>query len=187
MAAGSRADFLNRRMYLDIRTWLPDQMLTKVDRATMAHGLEARLPFLDHRLVEFAMGLPGEAKFTIGRLKRFLKEAFRELLPASIRHRRKHGFEVPLDEWLRGPLRDLARDALAPPRLAAHGLFEPMEVGRLLDEHEARSRNWSREIYGLLVFQMWHDRWMRPAAAAAPHAPRSPAEAPAAPAGTRSR
>jgi asparagine synthase (glutamine-hydrolysing) len=168
---GAASGFLTRRMYLDLRTWLPDQMLTKVDRATMAHGLEARVPFLDHRVVEFAMGLSDEAKFTVLTLKRFLKAAFGGLLPPSILHRRKHGFQVPIDEWLRGPLRDLTRSVLDPAVLRRHGLVEPAFVTRMIDEHEAGTRNWSTEIFGLLVFQLWHDRWMtkasRPAAAQA--------------------
>ena len=154
------ADFLTRRMHLDLRTWLPDQMLTKVDRATMAHGLEARVPFLDHRVVEFAMGLSDEAKFTVLSLKRFLKGAFAELLPPEVLHRRKHGFEVPLDEWLRGPLRGLARAALEGAALRRHGLVDPAFVTRMLDEHERAVRNWSSEIFALLVFQLWYDRWM---------------------------
>jgi asparagine synthase (glutamine-hydrolysing) len=158
-AEGHAAQFLNQRMYFDIRTWLPDQMLTKVDRATMAHGLEARVPFLDHRLVELAMTIPDEHKFTIRTLKRFLKAAFADRLPQAILHRKKHGFEVPVDEWLRGPLRDVARSALSPGALAAHGFFEPAPVVRMLDEHEARQRNWSKELFTLLVFQMWHRSW----------------------------
>jgi asparagine synthase (glutamine-hydrolysing) len=162
------ADFLTRRMALDVRTWLPDQMLTKVDRATMAHGLEARVPFLDHRVVEFAMGLSDQAKFTILSLKRFLKRAFAGLLPPEILHRRKHGFEVPVDEWLRGPLRGMARDVLAGPALRRHGLVDPAFVARMLDEHERAVRNWSGEIFAVLVFQLWYDRWMTGGGAAAP-------------------
>ncbi len=161
LRSASGAQFLNQRMAFDIQTWLPDQMLTKVDRATMAHGLEARVPFLDHRLVELAMRLPDEHKFTIRTLKRFLKTAFASRLPAGILHRRKHGFQVPVDEWLRGPLRDLAREALSPAALRVHGFFEPGPIGRMLDEHEARTRNWSKEIFTLLVFQMWHRTWFQ--------------------------
>jgi asparagine synthase (glutamine-hydrolysing) len=157
---GAAADFLTRRMYLDVRTWLPDQMLTKVDRATMAHGLEARVPFLDHRVVEFAMGLSDEAKFTMRSLKRFLKSAFDGLLPPKVLHRRKHGFQVPVDEWLRGPLRGLARSVLDSAALRKHGVVDPAFVARIVDEHEAGTRNWSTEIFGLLVFQLWYDRWM---------------------------
>src|SRR5580765_455408 len=112
LAEAESADFVTKRMHLDVRTWLPDQMLTKVDRATMAHGLEARLPFLDHRVVEFAMGLPDRAKFSLRTPKRFLRRAFADLLPARILRRRKHGFEVPIGEWLRGPLRGVAHSVL---------------------------------------------------------------------------
>jgi asparagine synthase (glutamine-hydrolysing) len=158
------ADFLGRRMYFDVRTSLPDQMLTKVDRATMAHGLEARVPFLDHRLVEFALRLPQEAKFRPWRLKHLPKVAFAGRLPRSLLHRRKHGFELPLDEWLRGPLRAFVRDTLTPAALAGHGVFDGRGVSALIDAHEARRRNCSREIFGILVFQLWWDRWLGPGA-----------------------
>jgi len=159
MSAVPGADFIGRRLRLDTLTWLPDQMLTKVDRATMAQSLEARVPFLDHRLVEFAFALPEESKFAFASLKRFLKLAFTELLPAELLRRPKHGFEVPIDEWLRGPLRERLRDELQPARLARHGFFEPAFVGRLLEEHEQRRRNRSRELFLLLVFELWYSRW----------------------------
>jgi asparagine synthase (glutamine-hydrolysing) len=121
-------------------------------------------------MVEFAMGLSDRAKFRLRTLKWFLKRAYARRLPASILRRRKHGFEVPVDEWLRGPLKDLARSALGGAALRQHGLFEPAFVGRMLDEHEASRRNWSREIFALLVFQLWYDRWVAggPAPEAAP-------------------
>jgi asparagine synthase (glutamine-hydrolysing) len=160
LAGAGACDFITRRTYLDVRTWLPDQMLTKVDRATMAHSLEARVPFLDHRLVELALSLPDEAKITILTLKRFLRLAFRELLPVSLLRRAKHGFRVPLDEWLRGPLRERAREALSPAALRVHGFFDPDGVARLLHEHESGACDRSSELFTLLVFQAWHDRWM---------------------------
>ncbi len=158
MREAAGADFLNRRMAMDVATWLPDQMLTKVDRATMGQSLEARVPFLDHRLVEFAGRLPQQSKFALFALKRFLKLAFRELLPAPILGRRKHGFEVPTDEWLRGPLKDLLCDALSPARLARHGFVDPGFVAGIVREHVERRRNRSRELYLLLVFELWYDR-----------------------------
>jgi asparagine synthase (glutamine-hydrolysing) len=137
-------------------------MLTKVDRATMAHSLEARVPFLDHRLVEFALSLPDEAKITLLTLKRFLRLALRDLLPPSLLRRPKHGFRVPLAEWLRGPLRERARDTLCPASLQAHGFFDAKGVGELLREHESGASDRSSEIFTLLVFQAWHERWMGP-------------------------
>jgi asparagine synthase (glutamine-hydrolysing) len=138
-------------------------MLTKVDRATMAHSLEARVPFLDHRLVELALSLPDESKATIFTLKRFLRLAFRDLLPPSLLRRPKHGFRVPLDEWLRGPLRERAWDLLSAGALKAHGLFDAKAVGELLREHESGARNRCGEIFTLLVFQAWYEAWMVPA------------------------
>ena len=160
LAEAAPCDFITRRSHLDTRTWLPDQMLTKVDRASMAHSLEARVPFLDHRVVELALSLPDEAKLTLLTLKRFLRLAFRELLPPSLLRRPKHGFQVPLAAWLRGPLRERAREALAPPALAVHGLFDPAGVAALLSEHESGARDRSSEVFTLLVFQAWHQRWM---------------------------
>jgi len=162
------ADFLGRRMYFDVRTSLPDQMLTKVDRATMAHGLEARVPFLDHRLVEFAMRLPQAAKFRPWRLKHLPKLAFADRLPRALLHRRKHGFQLPLDDWLRGSLRGFVRDALTPAALARHGVFDGGGVRALLDAHDARRRNHGRQIFGILVFQLWWERWLAGAARTVP-------------------
>jgi asparagine synthase (glutamine-hydrolysing) len=164
LAEAGDCDFITRRTFLDVRTWLPDQMLTKVDRASMAYSLEARVPFLDHRIVELALSLPDEAKITILTLKRFLRLAFRDLLPPSLLRRPKHGFRVPLDEWLRGPLRERARDALSPAALGAHGLFDAQAVAELLRQHESGACDRSSEVFTLLVFQAWHDRWMRPGA-----------------------
>jgi asparagine synthase (glutamine-hydrolysing) len=158
----SGGDFINRRLSLDLQTWLPDQMLTKVDRATMAKGLEARVPLLDHRLVEFAMRLPQRSKLPFFTLKRFLRLAFRELLPRAITERGKHGFEVPTDEWLRGPLRGFMEQALEPRRIARHGLYDAAFVEELKREHAERSRNRSRELFQLLVFELWYDRWVAP-------------------------
>lgn len=160
LAEATAPDFITRRTLLDVRTWLPDQMLTKVDRATMAHSLEARVPFLDHRLVDFALSLPDESKISILALKRFLRLAFRDLLPPSLVRRPKHGFRVPLDEWLRGPLRARAREVLSPAALRVHGLFDPKGVGELLDQHESGHSDRSSEIFTLLVFQAWFERWM---------------------------
>jgi asparagine synthase (glutamine-hydrolysing) len=112
------------------------------------------------RLVEFAATLTRADRFRFLQLKRFLKVAFRELLPRSLLTRPKHGFEVPIDEWLRGPLREFLRDQLAPPRLRVHGLVDPAFVEQLVVEHEQRRRNRSRELFGLLVFQLWYDRWV---------------------------
>ena len=162
LAEAKACGFITRRTYLDVRTWLPDQMLTKVDRATMAHSLEARVPFLDHRLVDFAMSLPDEAKITILTLKRFLRQAFRDLLPPPLLRRPKHGFRVPLREWLRGPLRGRARELLSPAALQAHGLFDPKGVGELMDQHESGLHDRSSELFTLLVFQAWYGRWMGP-------------------------
>jgi asparagine synthase (glutamine-hydrolysing) len=160
LRAASGRDFLNRRLALDLQTWLPDQMLTKVDRATMAKGLEARVPLLDHRLVEFAMRLPQASKLSLFTLKRFLRLAFRELLPREILGRPKHGFEVPTDEWLRGPLRGFLEAALQPARIGRHGLYDAAFVEELKREHQQRKRNRSRELFQLLVFELWYDRWV---------------------------
>jgi len=112
--------------------------------------------------VELALSLPDEAKITILTLKRFLRLAFRDLLPKSLLRRPKHGFRVPLDQWLRGPLRERARDMLSAAAFQAHGFFDPKGVGELLDQHESGRSDRSSEIFTLLVFQAWYERWMRP-------------------------
>ena len=147
-------DETNRRLRVDIQTTLGDEMLTKVDRMTMAWGLEARVPFLDRTLVEWALRLPGRQKVRNGRGKLVLREALRAELPRTSR-RRKHGFDMPLGAWLRGPLRGLLQDVLSAPAVRRRGLLDPEAVERLLAAHLEGRGDYSRKLFSLLTLEMW--------------------------------
>jgi asparagine synthase (glutamine-hydrolysing) len=154
-------DFISRLQYVDLKTSLPDDMLVKVDRMSMANSLEARVPLLDHHLVEFAATLPSRFKLRGLRKKVILKRALRGLLPPEILRRKKHGFSVPMAAWLRGELREVAGDLLSGAEVGAAGLFDPAAVNALLEEHLAGRCDWSRNLWGLLVFAVWHREYMR--------------------------
>jgi asparagine synthase (glutamine-hydrolysing) len=155
-AAGNR-DPVTRAMIADILTYLPCDLLVKVDMASMAHSLECRGPFLDHRVVELAVSLPVRRKLRLrgGRSKVVLKEAFADLLPPSIRNRPKMGFGVPLDRWFRGPLKDELRSVLLDPLARSRGLFRPEAVARLVDEHIERKCDHAYKLWGLLMLEIW--------------------------------
>lgn len=141
-------DLVDAAMYADTMTYLPDDLMVKVDIASMAHGLEARSPFLDHRVVEFAAGLPIEWKTS----KRLLKERFAGRLPPEVLSRPKMGFGVPLADWFRGPLRELARDHLSRDR----GYFRLEAVRGLLDDHVAGRADHGYRLWALVVLEAWH-------------------------------
>lgn len=153
-------DPLSRMLYVDTRFYLPNDMLVKVDRMTMANALEARVPFLDHEFVEFAATIPSSIKFKRRSKKYILKKALSPLLDREILYRKKAGFNVPVNAWLAGQLRDYARSILAPDRIASVGFFEPSEVERLLREHEARKFDHSFCLWGLICFQLWHEMFI---------------------------
>ena len=146
-------DPLSRVQYLDFKTYLPGDILTKVDRASMAHSLEVRVPFLDHTLIEWATRLPARAKMRDGEGKWLLKRAMRAYLPSELLDRPKMGFAVPLSRWFRGPLRTRLRDALLGPVLDETGLFDMHQIGRILDEHQNGSRDHSVALWSLLMFE----------------------------------
>jgi asparagine synthase (glutamine-hydrolysing) len=151
-------DPLNRALYYDFQTLLPDQVLPFVDRLSMAHSVEVRPPFLDHRLVEFAATIPGHMKIRNGREKHILKEAVKGLIPDGILSRKKEGFVLPVDQWLLGELKPRVEAALSPQRLAAHGLLRADSVRGLLDQHYAGKANHGPRIWNLMMFQIWWEK-----------------------------
>jgi asparagine synthase (glutamine-hydrolysing) len=153
-------DPLSRMLYVDTRFYLPSDMLVKVDRMTMANALEARVPFLDHELVELAATIPSSIKFKKRIKKYILKEALRDLLPGSILDRKKAGFNVPVNAWLAGKMKHMAQDLLSPDRVGKAGLFEPAYISRLLSEHFARKADHSFPLWGLMCFQIWYERFI---------------------------
>jgi len=150
------ADFLDATLGVDAALYLPDDLLVKVDIASMAHSLEARSPFLDHEFMEFAATIPSDLKVR-GRVKKhILKRALAGLLPEAILHRPKMGFGVPIDHWFRHELRELAYDTLLGPRCLARGYFRPEILQRLLDEHTRGTANWHYLLWNLLMLELWH-------------------------------
>ena len=146
------SDPLSLVQYLDFKTYLPGDILTKVDRASMAHSLEVRTPFLDYEFVEWAASLPSGAKLKGGEGKHVLKESLRPLLPEEILFRKKMGFAVPLDVWFRGSLKDHIAEVVRGPRLAGCGVFDPGQLQRLVEEHQSGRRDHSAPLWSLLMF-----------------------------------
>ncbi len=151
---------VERMQYLDTKLYLAEDILTKVDRASMAVSLEVRAPFLDRRIAEYAAGLPTDYKLHGRTSKYILKQAVRPLLPPFVMKRPKKGFGVPVAEWLKKRLRPLARDLLSPARLRRHGLFNADYVARLQQEHERGVANHQKLLWTLLMFELWHEAFM---------------------------
>jgi len=156
----SRRDPVTSISLTDLTTYLPCDLMTKVDIASMAHGLETRPPFLDHRVVELAARMPLRHKFRWGRGKRILRAAFGDLLPREIRKRRKMGFGVPLDHWFRGPLASFAREVLLDRRTLGRGMFRPEAVRGLVEAHLSGRFDHSYRLWALLVLELWQRRWV---------------------------
>ena len=149
------AGLLDRALYADTATWLPDDLLVKADKITMANSVELRVPLLDHHLLEFAASLPPAYKVSGGETKRVLKAAFARELPDAILSRKKAGFPVPYGNWLRGPLADRVRDVLLSDRAISRGYFQPRGVEQLLASHAAHGRQ-AKEVFSLLALEYWH-------------------------------
>jgi asparagine synthase (glutamine-hydrolysing) len=155
LARAPKHDPLARALYLDLKTWLADDGLVKVDRMSMAHSLEVRCPLLDHRVMELAARVPSHLKLAGGQSKILLRRVAARLLPAEILDRPKRGFAPPVSRWLREDLRDLSRDLLLAPDAFAAGLFERTELARLLGDHAERRVEAGWSIWTLLMLEVW--------------------------------
>jgi asparagine synthase (glutamine-hydrolysing) len=149
--------YIDRLMYIDARLWLPDDLLTKVDRATMAYSLEARVPYLDHRFFEFCARLDPQLKQHGTTGKYLLKKLAEKLLPSELVHRRKQGFVPPLAEWFGGLLREEADAAFA--SLAKRGLLRPSALSAVVNEHHSGRRRHGGRLWALLVLEKWFQRY----------------------------
>jgi asparagine synthase (glutamine-hydrolysing) len=148
-------DIAHSQMYLDLISYLPDDILVKVDRAAMGISLETRVPFLDRHVVEFAWQLPLAMKIRDGRGKWLLRQLLYKHVPAALVERPKTGFGVPIDSWLRGPLKEWAAALLDPTRLAREGYLHAEPVTRLWQEHLSGRRNHQHALWNVIMFQTW--------------------------------
>ena len=151
----SKLDPLSRMLYVDTKTWLPDDLLIKADKITMANSLELRVPLLDHRVLEFAASLPRSFKLHGLQTKYIFKKALAERVPEPILNRKKTGFPVPYDSWIRGELRGYVRDVLTDRKTVERGYFQRKAVESLLDANSS-SVNYSKELFSLVVLELWH-------------------------------
>jgi asparagine synthase (glutamine-hydrolysing) len=149
-------DDVSWMQYLDMRTFLPDDILTKVDRASMAVALEVRVPLLDHRIVELSWRLPSRLKTRRGTGKWLLRQIAYKYVPSRLLERPKMGFAVPIDQWLRGPLKDWAADLLAEPAVNGSGLLQRAPIVEKWHEHQSGARNWQNFLWNVLMFEAWN-------------------------------
>jgi asparagine synthase (glutamine-hydrolysing) len=149
-------DFLDKTLYADVMMYLPDDLLVKVDVASMANSLEARSPFLDHEFMEFVAKIPAELKLKGRTTKYILKEALKEILPDEVLFREKMGFGVPIDYWFRNELKEMAYDTLLSDRAMQRSYFKKEVVNKILDEHTSGRWNWHNHIWNLLMLELWH-------------------------------
>jgi len=157
------SDYVNRQLYVDIKTYLCDNIMVKVDRMSMAASLEARAPFLDYRVVEYAATIPSALKIRGTQTKYILKKALAPLLPPEIINRGKEGFSIPIKNWLREDLRPMMLDLLSPARMRRDGFFNADFVQRLVNEHLRGTENHSHRLWALMVFNIWRDQYLVPA------------------------
>jgi asparagine synthase (glutamine-hydrolysing) len=165
------AEPLTRLQDVDLGIYLVDDLLVKTDRASMAHSLEVRVPYLDTAVTDLALALPARLKVRGLSKKRLLRRAVAPLLPRSVVHGRKRGFSIPAAAWLRGELEPFAREVLDAETLRRQGVFRPEAVAAVFDAHVSRREDLSRQLWGLISFTLWVEHWATPPSAAAPERP----------------
>jgi asparagine synthase (glutamine-hydrolysing) len=159
-AAAEADDFVDATLSVDVVSYLPDDLLVKMDIASMAHSLEARSPMVDHVFMEFAASIPSALKLK-GRTKKYIfKRAVRGLLPAPVIDRPKMGFGVPIDRWFQRELKEMAYDTLLSSRCLGRGLFRQEVVRQLLDEHVGGQAEWHPHLWSLLFLELWFQRFI---------------------------
>jgi asparagine synthase (glutamine-hydrolysing) len=160
LAAKPNADALERMIYQELKLRLAELLLMRVDKMTMATSVEARVPFLDHKLVEFAMGLPREMKYSRGQTKRVLKRALRGVIPDRVIDRKKVGFGAPINEWMLDRLGGFVERALMNSPLRRRELFDYDFIAQLLKEHRSGRVNYSFPLWSLLNLSLWYEQWI---------------------------
>ena len=153
-------DVLNRMLYVDTKTWLPDDLLIKADKITMANSVELRVPLLDHKVLEFAASLPVSYKVRGFSTKYIAKRALSKRVPREILERPKTGFPVPYNSWLRGQLKGWLHDILLDRKTLARGYFRKSAVEKLLEEN-GRSGSYAKELFSLAVLELWHREFLK--------------------------
>lgn len=151
---------IDRDLYLDLKTYLVDNILVKVDRMSMATSLEARVPLLDVKMVEFAFSLPSRMKVRNSVTKWFLKQAMENILPDSIIHRQKEGFSIPIKNWLKKDMKELMMEYLSEKRISQSGFFQYPHIQKMIDEHLNHKDNHSHRLWALISFEMWREKFM---------------------------
>ena len=153
-------DHLSKILYTDLKTYLPGDILVKVDRMSMAHSLEVRAPILDHRVIEFAASLPVQLKYNQGEKKYILKQAFQKMLPPEVMYRKKMGFSVPLAEWLRGELKTFAENYFFTDNSGLSNFIKIEHLRKIWEDHQAGKRNYGTNLWCLLMFELWFRKFM---------------------------
>ena len=154
------SDFLARMTYLELKLRLPELLLMRVDKITMATSVEARVPFLDHHLVEYALGVPRELKVEGRSGKHILKRALEEILPRDVLYRRKRGFGAPVKQWFRGEMGKILTERVMNSPLRGRDFLNYDFVARLFDEHRRGARDWGFQLWALLNLSLWYERWI---------------------------
>jgi asparagine synthase (glutamine-hydrolysing) len=142
-------------LYTDTKTWLPDDLLVKADKITMANSVELRVPFLDHKILEFAAGLPSSMKLRGVTTKYILKRAFAKIVPQEILDRKKTGFPVPYGAWMKGELRSFVEDVVLSPTAQSRGYFNKEGIEKMLSAHMSKG-SYPKEVFSLAVLELWH-------------------------------